>query len=90
MTHDPNVRARVPDAPGESVRVHVERCGGCGLVHPTNERCGDLAYVLHEQEKANEQEKAEHLRKHITDGRWHDRCKWCALRRLHGGNGVTT
>ena len=31
----------------------------------------------------------EHLRHHITDGRWHDDCPWCRERRVHGGTGVT-
>lgn len=30
----------------------------------------------------------EHLRVHITDGRWHDDCAWCRERRIHGGTGV--
>jgi predicted RNA-binding Zn-ribbon protein involved in translation (DUF1610 family) len=30
----------------------------------------------------------EHLRTHLTDGRWHDSCYYCRQRRLHGGTGV--
>lgn len=30
---------------------------------------------------------AEHLN-HMTDGRWHDDCKYCLHRRVHGGTGV--
>ena len=29
----------------------------------------------------------EHLR-HMTDGWWHDDCRWCLNRRVHGGNGI--
>jgi hypothetical protein len=32
-------------------------------------------------------EQCEHLR-HMTDGRWHDNCKWCLRRRVHGGSGL--
>ena len=31
---------------------------------------------------------AEHLRYHLTDGAWHDRCRFCRNRRVHGGTGV--
>jgi hypothetical protein len=30
----------------------------------------------------------DHLRWHLTDGRWHDDCRWCLERRVHGGTGV--
>lgn len=30
---------------------------------------------------------AEHLR-HMTDGTWHDECRFCIYRRRHGGNGI--
>jgi hypothetical protein len=33
-------------------------------------------------------EMREHLRNHLTDGRWHDSCKWCYRRRVEGGTGV--
>lgn len=29
-----------------------------------------------------------HLRDHLTDGHWHDACRWCLRRRVHGGNGT--
>jgi len=29
----------------------------------------------------------EHLR-HMTDGRWHDECRYCLKRRREGGTGV--
>lgn len=29
-----------------------------------------------------------HLRSHLTDGRWHDACRYCLRRRVHGGTGV--
>lgn len=31
---------------------------------------------------------AEHLRDHLTDGVWHDRCGFCLNRRRNGGTGV--
>jgi hypothetical protein len=31
----------------------------------------------------------EHLRDHLTDGRWHDSCRWCLRRRVHGAAGVS-
>lgn len=30
----------------------------------------------------------DHLRSHLTDGHWHDRCPYCRHRRVHGGNGI--
>ena len=27
-------------------------------------------------------------RNHMTDGRWHDDCRWCLRRRVHGGDGL--
>ncbi len=33
-------------------------------------------------------EQAHHLRVHLTDGRWHDDCRWCRTRRVYGGTGV--
>lgn len=30
----------------------------------------------------------EHLREHLTDGRWHDDCGLCLRRRRHGGTGI--
>lgn len=30
----------------------------------------------------------EHLRQHLSDGRWHDGCRWCLRRRVHGGTGL--
>ena len=30
----------------------------------------------------------EHLR-HLDDGHWHDRCRYCLRRRREGGTGVT-
>ena len=29
-----------------------------------------------------------HLRDHLTDGAWHDRCQFCLNRRVYGGTGV--
>lgn len=29
-----------------------------------------------------------HLRDHLTDGRWHDDCRYCLRRRSEGGSGV--
>lgn len=29
-----------------------------------------------------------HLDHHLTDGRWHDDCRWCLRRRIWGGNGT--
>lgn len=34
-------------------------------------------------------EVTEHLR-HMTDGYWHDDCRWCLRRRRHGGTGLET
>jgi hypothetical protein len=31
----------------------------------------------------------EHLRSHLTDGQWHDGCRHCQERRIHGGTGVS-
>jgi hypothetical protein len=25
---------------------------------------------------------------HLTDGHWHDNCRWCRRRRVHGGTGT--
>lgn len=33
-------------------------------------------------------EVAEHLRTHLTDGLWHDRCPFCKRRVIRGGTGV--
>lgn len=30
----------------------------------------------------------EHLRDHLTDGFWHDRCRYCLRRRRFGGTGA--
>lgn len=30
----------------------------------------------------------DHLWSHMTDGRWHDDCRWCLARRSEGGTGV--
>lgn len=30
----------------------------------------------------------EHLRHHLTDGFWHDGCRWCLRRRVYGGTGT--
>lgn len=30
----------------------------------------------------------EHLRNHLTDGWWHDDCKFCLRRRRYGGTGL--
>lgn len=33
-------------------------------------------------------ERIDHLRWHLSDGRWHDDCRFCIHRRKHGGLGV--
>lgn len=38
------------------------------------------------KDKANIED---HLRWHLTDGNWHDRCSYCLHRRRPGGTGVT-
>lgn len=32
--------------------------------------------------------RTEHLREHLTDGRWHDDCFYCRHRRIRSGNGT--
>jgi hypothetical protein len=32
---------------------------------------------------------ARHLQWHLTDGRWHDDCRWCLTRREFGGDGLS-
>lgn len=29
-----------------------------------------------------------HLQRHLTDGYWHDGCRYCLRRRVHGGTGL--
>jgi hypothetical protein len=31
----------------------------------------------------------DHLVSHLTDGWWHDECRYCLARRRHGGTGVS-
>lgn len=45
--------------------------------------------ILTVERPLHEAEKVEHLRYHLTDGRWHDDCQWCRRRRVFGGTGVT-
>lgn len=40
------------------------------------------------REIATANEIKEHLRDHLTDGRWHDACIYCQRRRADGGTGV--
>ncbi len=37
---------------------------------------------------ANARQVQTHLQQHLTDGRWHDDCKYCLERRSKGGTGV--